>query len=122
MANIWEACETVRQHALTYPEAWEDTPWDHRAMKVRKKVFIFLPSDEALDSGFNISLKLRDSVEEALELDNTSPTGYGLGRHGWVSATFKPDDDVDTDLLLAWVDESYRLVAPKKCVKELDAR
>lgn len=121
MASIWEACETVRQFALTLPEAWEDYPWEHRAMKVRKKVFVFLPSEAALDGGFNLSLKLKAGHEDALEEDFTAPTGYGMGRHGWVTASFKPDDHVDVAQLVGWVEESYRLIAPKKCIKELDA-
>jgi predicted DNA-binding protein (MmcQ/YjbR family) len=121
MANIWEACETVRQFGLTLPESWEDYPWEHRALKVRKKVFVFLPNEASLDTGFNLSLKLKASHEDAMEEDFTTPTGYGMGRHGWVSAAFKPDDEVDVDQLMAWVEESYRLIAPKKCVKELDA-
>ena len=42
------------------------------------------------------------------------PTGYGLGKAGWVSARFEPGDDVPVDLLKQWIDESYAAVAPKR--------
>ena len=70
------------------------------------------------------------------------PTGYGLGKSGWVSFNpgeddipdieqlkawvedFNPgeDDIPDIEQLKAWVEESYRAQAPRKLVKELDAR
>ena len=52
----------------------------------------------------------------------TSPTGYGLGRGGWVTSAFEPGDDPPVDILCDWIEESYRAVAPKKLVAELDSR
>ena len=48
--------------------------------------------------------------------------GYGLGKSGWVS--FSPSDEAipSLDQLKEWVEESYRAQAPKRLVKELDAR
>ena len=42
----------------------------------------------------------------------TEPTGYGLGKSGWVTAKF--DDTPPLPLLKEWLDESYRAQAPKK--------
>jgi hypothetical protein len=42
------------------------------------------------------------------------PTGYGLGRGGWVTASFGERDNPPLELLREWLDESYRAVAPKK--------
>jgi len=36
-----------------------------------------------------------------------------------VSAHFEPSDDPPLDMLCAWIDESYRAIAPKKAVKTL---
>jgi len=44
---------------------------------------------------------------------------YGLGRAGWVTATFETGEPVPVELMIAWIDESYRAIAPKKLVKEL---
>lgn len=38
-----------------------------------------------------------------------------------MSAKFGTKDDVPVDLLLEWLDESYRAIAPKKLVKALPA-
>ena len=108
--------------ALAYPEAWEDHPWGETVVKVRKKVFVFLghPDDPNVD--FGLSVKLPESKDFALTLPYTAPTGYGLGKAGWVSATFTKGTKPDVELLLEWLDESYRAVAPKTLVKQLDLR
>ena len=109
--------DALRDFALTYPEATEDFPWDHRAFKVRGKVFVFLACDA---DGVRISVKLAETAEEALLLPFAEPTGYGLGRHGWVSASFGPKTRPPIPILKGWIDESYRAVAPKKLSKLLD--
>jgi hypothetical protein len=50
------------------------------------------------------------------------PTGYGLGKSGWVTLEFSPDDRLPTNMLFGWVEESYRAVAPKKLVAQLKSR
>jgi predicted DNA-binding protein (MmcQ/YjbR family) len=107
-------------YALTLPDVVEDFPWGERVVKVNKKVFAFLGGPEG--GGLGISVKLPVTGEKALDLPFTKPTGYGLGKSGWVSASFAPVDQPDLALLRAWVLESYRAVAPKKLVKLLDAR
>jgi predicted DNA-binding protein (MmcQ/YjbR family) len=53
----------------------------------------------------------------ATEPDAT-PTGYGLGRHGWVSVKVAEDaDDERWQLVEEWVRTSYTLVAPKSLAK-----
>lgn len=127
VAAAGEIAERVRAHALSYPEAWEDFPWGESVIKVRKKVFLFLGKPDDPDVAFGMSVKLPDSHEPALTLPFTEPTGYGLGKAGWVSATFtttafRTGTAPPLDLLLEWVDESYRAVAPKTLVAQLDAR
>jgi hypothetical protein len=51
--------------------------------------------------------------------DWTEPTGYGLGRAGWVTATFRPGDTPPIDILCQWIDEGYRAVALKRLVATL---
>jgi predicted DNA-binding protein (MmcQ/YjbR family) len=114
-----KAYDKVLAHALGYPGAWEDHPWGENVVKVGKKVFLFSGGD---DTQFSISVKLPESADFALGMDWTEPTGYGMGRHGWVSATFTKGAKVPLDLLCDWVDESYRAIAPKKLIAELDGR
>lgn len=108
----------VRDLALAYPEAHEDFPWGHRALKVRGKAFVFASKDEA---ALSLSVKLPWSAEGALQLPNCEPTHYGLGRSGWVTATFGPREKAPEDALRSWIDESYRAVAPKRLVAGLGA-
>jgi predicted DNA-binding protein (MmcQ/YjbR family) len=114
-----DASKRIREFALSLPGAWEDFPWGERVVKVGKKVFVFLGKSF---SGFGLSVKLPKSKKQALALDFCEPTGYGLGKSGWVSAQFAPKSKPPTDMLIAWIEESYRAVAPKKLIKELDER
>jgi predicted DNA-binding protein (MmcQ/YjbR family) len=109
----------LRSFALGFPGAHEDFPWGESVIKVGKKVFVFLGRS---GGGLSISVKLPSSNLLALDLPFTSPTGYGLARGGWVTAQFTKDETPPLDLLRRWVDESYRTVAPRRLVAELDAR
>jgi predicted DNA-binding protein (MmcQ/YjbR family) len=104
----------LRKFALGFPGTREEFPWGDRVVKVAKKVFVFMGTTE--DGGFGLSVKLPASGPMALLLPFASPTGYGLGKSGWVSAQFGPSDAPPLDMLRAWIDESYRAIAPKKLV------
>ena len=109
----------LRDYALSLPGAHEDFPWGDRVAKVGKKVFAFMGHDDKL-VGVSVAVKLPHSSTEALALPFTEPTGHGLGRHGWVSARFAPDEQALVKLLKQWILESYRAVAPKRLIAELD--
>jgi hypothetical protein len=93
---------------------------------------VFLGDDPELGSGadphgggpgggFGLSVKLPSSGMVALSLSFARPTGYGLGRAGWVSAEFGPKEDIPLPMLRDWIAESYRAVAPKTLVRQLEA-
>ena len=107
----------LRAFALGYPGAHEEFPWGERVAKVKGKVFVFLGRDE---EGLGLSVKLPQSRTMALGLPFASPTAYGLGKSGWVTVEFGPKAKPPLDLLKTWIDESYRAVAPKTLVKQLD--
>lgn len=108
----------LRELALEYPETHEDMPWGHSAIKVRgKQAFVFLGTSP---EGLFLSVKLPHSNVEALDHAFTEATGYGLGRSGWVTARFGVDEEPPLELLRAWLDESFRAVAPKTLVRQLD--
>jgi predicted DNA-binding protein (MmcQ/YjbR family) len=106
----------LRKLALSYPEAHEDMPWGHHAIKVKGKSFVFLAAD---GETFSLSAKLPSSAGVAVKLPFASPTEYGLGKSGWVTARFPRSARLPLDLLQLWIDESYRAVAPKKLVARL---
>jgi hypothetical protein len=68
------------------------------------------------DGKLRLSVKLPRSREFALDYPFTEPTHYGLGKAGWVSASFSGKDKPPLDLLRFWVDESFRAIAPQKLV------
>lgn len=107
----------LREHALAYPQATEDFPWGERALKVKGKVFLFMSIHEGV---FRLTVKLPVSGSEALGLPFASPTGYGLGKSGWVTAAFEPGADVPVEMFREWVDESFRAVAPKRVLAVLE--
>lgn len=120
MKDLNAAWTKVRGHAAGCPEAYEESPWGELAAKVRKKIFVFLGPEPGPKLSF--SLKLPESRDAALAMEQATPTGYGLGRHGWVSFAFHDGEDVPIDQVVAWVDESFRAVAPKTLVRRLHER
>lgn len=112
--------------ARSFPDAWEDHPWGDRVFKVNRKIFLFLAFTDAVaeggEPGLSLTVKLPDSHEEALTFPNVSPTGYGLGKAGWVTARFRARARPPAGILADWVDESYRAVALKRQVAELERR
>jgi predicted DNA-binding protein (MmcQ/YjbR family) len=107
----------IREIALAYPETVEEFPWGHSAYKVKGKTFLFAGAND--DGRFSISVKLPQSRDIAIDLPFTEPTHYGLGKAGWVTAYLDDPKTAPLDLIKAWIDESYRAIAPKKLVKLL---
>ncbi|MFL5341312.1 MAG: MmcQ/YjbR family DNA-binding protein [Gemmataceae bacterium] len=120
MKQLRKAAAATRKFALGLPGAYEEFPWGESVAKVNKKVFIFMGLDVSREHGFRFSVKLPVTGREALELPFTEPTGYGLGKSGWVTATFMPGQPPPIELIREWIEESYRAVAPKKLVAQLE--
>ena|SRR5688572_11245061 len=117
--SVTSTVAALRSFTFDLPGAVEDHPWDSAPVaKVNKKIFVFFGTDQTP----GMSVKLPESAEAARSLDCVTPTGYGLGRSGWVSVDLTGADCPSDDVLVDWVEESYRAVAPKKLVKELDGR
>ena len=107
----------ILKFALSMPGAWEDHPWEETVVKVGKKIFVFLGGPGSSGMG----VKLRESLDGALGVRGASPMAYGLGKWGWINVPFGTAAPPPT-VLKDWVEESYRTVAPKKLIAELDAR
>ena len=111
------ARQKVLSFALSLPEAVEEHPWGEDVVKVHGKIFVFIGSAGSR----RISVKLAESHAHALATDGAEPTGYGLGKAGWVTVPLRAPG-VSLDVLRDWVEESYRIVGPRRLVAELDAR
>lgn len=114
--NLVRAESSIAQRAAAYPEVVEERPWGHRAFKVRGKTFLFLTLE---GDCLSFSLKLPQSGLEVLGLPFAEPTGYGLGKSGWVSCSFELKDAVPLELIAEWLHESFVAIAPKKVSQAL---
>ncbi|HJV08407.1 MAG TPA: MmcQ/YjbR family DNA-binding protein [Acidimicrobiales bacterium] len=125
----WDA---LRAFALGLPAAEEDFPWGETAIKVRVKpgippwrnegvygpMFLWMGQRDASQPA--VCVKLTRSYEEAVAVAGaTRTTISGLGQWGWLTV---PLSQVDVPLASDWVEESYRNVAPKRFLAELDRR
>lgn len=115
-----QALATLRIFALGLPGAKEELPWGEPAAKVNKKGFVFFGRGPDEDHGLVFSVKLPESGRYALLQPYAEPTGYGLGKSGWVTVRYKLMQEPPVDLFMGWIEESYRAIAPKKLRAQLD--
>ena len=106
----------LRNFALGFPETTEAFPWGESAFKVKGKTFVFMRADP---NDLSFSVKLPHSRKTALALPASEPTHYGLGAKGWV--TLRPTAKTSPELLLSFVDESYRAIAPTRVLAKLES-
>ena len=93
-------------------EAWDGEP----TFRVNGKNFVF--TNRQVD-GMSVKLP-KEEVEAVVATEpGAAPTGYGLGRHGWVSIELGPRPDWEQ--VTAWVRTSYTMVAPKKLANQVIA-
>ena len=113
------ALRTLREESLAkYPGTHLKSPWPgHLDLAVKDKTFAYLSVE---GEPFSIGCKLPSSCDLALQLPFASPTGYGLGKSGWVTAKIPEGEAIPMDLFRSWIDESYRAQAPKKLIAQLD--
>jgi len=112
--------QALRRIALRYPEVEEGIACNGTAIecatfKARNKSFLFVGAAEA-------RLKLRESIAEANKLATREPARFQVGGQGWVKIVFDPSTSAPLDVLERWIDESYRLIAPKQLVALLAER
>ena len=106
-----------RSLALGYPEVDEGDSCVKRAFRVHKKGFLYL--GEKVGS-YNAMVKLDESLDEARELSATAPDRFAVGSGGWVTIKLPEDDAPPLGVMERWIDESYRLQAPKTVLAVLD--
>jgi predicted DNA-binding protein (MmcQ/YjbR family) len=111
----------IRTECEKYPEAEKAFLFgDHEVYRVKKKVFVWLGEGEKKGSVY-VSVKLKDTQSMALQLPFVQPASYGMAKWGWVACDF-PKGRFPAPLVKEWIAESYRHTAPKKLLKQLEAR
>ena len=92
-------------------EAWGGEP----TFRVNGKNFVFASQDAT-----SLSLKLpKEEADAVVATDrHAEPTGYGLGRHGWISVSLPGRVSAARwEEVEEWVRTSYTLVAPKRLAR-----
>jgi predicted DNA-binding protein (MmcQ/YjbR family) len=113
-----KAEKRIRELALSFPDAYEDSPWGHPVFKVRpNRMFASMSVSES-----EVLLTVKLTAEErgiAQLLPYVSRARY-VGRYGWITA--RVTDDESLDAALEWLRESYWLKAPAhlKAAVEVD--
>ena len=96
---------------LSLPEVEEGLAFDKVVFKAGKKNFLFMSND---GDGYNVKLKLKDSLEEAQEQSSGHAGTIYVGSNGWVELEFPHGKSSPQSVLVPWIEESYRLLVPKK--------
>jgi predicted DNA-binding protein (MmcQ/YjbR family) len=92
-------------------EAWDGEP----TFRVRGKTFIFSAPDA---SSISVKLTMEEAAAVVATDPGTEPTGYGLGRYGWVSLSIPSSTGAKRwREIEEWIRTSYTLVAPKKLAR-----
>jgi hypothetical protein len=112
--------QQLQAHAMTYPEVSESPSCVNRSFKARKKGFLFLGEKDT--GALRLMVKLSSGVESAKAVAEVNPDSWSVKGPGWITGNFTDDEAPPVDVMTGWIDESYRLLAPKTLVAELDAR
>lgn len=109
--------EKIRAHAMTFPDTVEGSSCVNRAFKAGGKNFAFLGEK---DDRCTLRLKLDESIPDLEARAALDPERWQVGKGGWVLLTFPPTDAPKVAELRGWITESFRLLAPKKIVAQLE--
>lgn len=114
--------ERLESVALALPEAErvEVEAWDgHPTFRVRGKNFVF-----SNDDATSLSLKLpkEEAAAVVASVPGAEPTGYGLGRHGWVSVSVADGlAGVGRQEVVEGVRAAHAVVPPKTLARRVEA-
>ena len=113
----------VRRIALGFPEAFEKNSHGRPVFCV-PKIFVMYggsskETGERVTFPYSILFKPNESERRALEQDNRFFYPMYLGPSGWLGLDLSAGK-VDWDEVKELVDTSYRLIATKKLIKQLD--
>ena len=107
----------IRELALSFPEAYEDSPWGHPVFKVADNRMFAAMSEN--DGAVRLTVKLTAEEREiAMLLPYVEKAKY-VGRYGWVTAVVRDDESLES--ALEWLRESYWLRAPEELRHAVEA-
>lgn len=113
MERLEAICLRLPEAERVDVEAWGGEP----TFRVRGKNFVFTDAEA---TGVSVKLDREEAAAVVATDPGAAPTGYGLGRHGWVSVTIGAGAGDDRwRLVEEWVRTSYCLVAPKRMARQV---
>jgi hypothetical protein len=111
---------TLRDLCLTYPQTSEEIKWENPVFLVHGRIFVLVSHVEPDRVG--LWLKAGKGVQEAFV--GADPDRYFrppyLGPKGWLGAWISPECQPIWPVIEDLIDESFRLVAPKRVIALLD--
>ncbi len=115
-------CERLREICLALPEATEKLAWSEPTWRVRDRIFAQLEDHHHDSERVGVWLKAPDGAQEVLL--GAAPNRFYrppyVGHKGWVGV-YLDVPDIDWDELAGLVEQSYRMLAPKRLLAELAA-
>lgn len=110
--------DRLLQIVLRLPQAYEDRPWGSVHCKVAGKIFVgwSRAEDGEMELGVRVSPELQSMLVAS---DPRFRIAKYVGKYGGVDMRIGPKPNWDE--VEQFIVESYRIIAPKKLVKELDA-
>ncbi|MBS1694538.1 MAG: MmcQ/YjbR family DNA-binding protein [Actinobacteria bacterium] len=113
----------VRTIALAFPEAFEKISWG-RPVFCAPKMFVMYGgnakrSGDMVAYPYSILVKVDDGDRQALEQDDRFFYPAYMGPYGWLGLDFTAAP-VDWDEVGELVDASFRMVAPRRLIRQLD--
>ena len=99
--------KTIRELALSLPEAYEDAPWGFPVFKVAdNRLFAMLVENDPVE----LTVKLSTEEREIAHLHPWVRTASYVGRYGWVTAAVTDEESLEA--AREWRRESYWLKCP----------
>lgn len=113
----------VRSIALAFPGAFEKISWG-RPVFCAPKMFVMYGGNakaegEMVPHPFSILVKVDESDRLALEQDPRFFRPAYMGPYGWLGLDLAAAE-VDWDEVRELVDASFRMIAPRKLINQLD--
>ncbi|NNF07983.1 MAG: MmcQ/YjbR family DNA-binding protein [Candidatus Eisenbacteria bacterium] len=106
----------LRRICLSYPDAEESETWGKPHFRVKNKIFCGFGEEE--DGTPVIGFKLSMAHQKKVIARSGFWKAPYVGKHGWVS--MDASKIKDWKKVEAFVDESFRLIAPKRTLAKLE--
>ena len=116
----------LRKIALGYPEAFEKISWG-RPVFCAPKIFVMYGGNAKGDTPgemtpfrYSMLVKVDESDRRAFEADTRFFFPAYMGPSGWLGLDFTASKKVDWGEVRELIDASFRIVAPRKLIRQLD--